>query len=165
MKRILLVLGVVAVFAGAFFLFTRTRPAATPPPPAVPKADTQAEERRSLFGEQALAPDVQWRTSGLGYKILKEGTAPKPTLGAHAELIYVGRLKDGTVFDQAETPRKVFIGTLIPGFATGVQMLGTGGKAVLYVPPSLAYGGRKVMGIPPQSGLIFEVEVVSVTQP
>lgn len=165
MKRTLIVLGVIAVFVGTYVVFSRNKPAEPPVTQATPKEDPQVTERRSLFGEEALAADVQWRTSGLGYKILKEGTAPKPTLGSHAELLYVGRLKDGTVFDQAETPRKVFIGTLIPGFSTGVQMLGTGGKAVLYVPPSLAYGGRKVMGIPPYSGLIFQVEVVSVTPP
>jgi FKBP-type peptidyl-prolyl cis-trans isomerase len=73
-------------------------------------------------------------------------------------------LKDGTVFDQSAKPVDYRIGSTIPGLSTGLQLLGTGGKAVFYLPPSLGYGSRKVMGIPPDSGLIFEVEVLAVNR-
>jgi FKBP-type peptidyl-prolyl cis-trans isomerase FkpA len=79
-------------------------------------------------------------------------------------LIYTGRLKDGTVFDQSDKPSAFLIGATIPGLSVGLQTLGSGGKAVFFIPPSLGYGHRKVLGIPADSGLIFEVQLVEIAQ-
>ncbi len=124
--------------------------------------DARRTEREQLFGAEALGPDVRWRENGFGYRIIQEGTPPKPGVGTPVRILYTGRLKDGTVFDRAEKPRDFQIGGTISGLSSGLQLLGTGGKAVFYIPPALGYGSRKVMGIPPNSGLIFEVEVVAV---
>lgn len=133
-------------------------------PPSPPPVDTQAAlhaEREALFGAEALAGDVKWQGE-LGYKIVAPGAGPKPALGQIVRLTYVGRLKDGTVFDRANAPAEFSIGRTIVGLSTGLQMLSAGGKAVFFIPPAQGYGARKVMGIPPHSGLIFEVEVLAV---
>ncbi len=167
MKIVGLALILIALFAAAYTWYARQEPKPSAPPAAealtVP-ADEERErnERSDRFGAEALDPAIQWRESGLGVRIQDAGTPPRPGVGTPVRLKYVGRLKDGTVFDRAETPSEFLIGTTIPGLSTGLQMLGTGGRAVFYIPPSLGYGNRKVMGIPPSSGLIFEVEVIEV---
>ncbi|WP_158277363.1 FKBP-type peptidyl-prolyl cis-trans isomerase [Opitutus sp. ER46] len=162
MKRALLAVGLLlALFAGAYVWFARQEPPAPVTTPA-PTVDAKAAEREALFGAEALAPEVQWRESGLGYRIVAEGTGPKPGIGSPVRLRYVGRLKDGTIFDRAETPSEFQIGATIRGLSNGLQLLAAGGKATFFIPPSQGYGHAKVMGIPPDSGLIFEVEVVEV---
>lgn len=167
MRIVGLVIILIALFAAAYTWYSRhepTPPAANQAAALVVPTDEEAEQkaRRDRFGPDALDPAIQWRESGLGYRITEPGTPPRPGVGTAVRLKYVGRLKDGTVFDRAETPSEFLIGATIPGLSTGLQMLGTGGKAVFYIPPSLGYGNRKVMGIPPSSGLIFEVEVVEI---
>lgn len=163
MKRILGLVALVAAFGAAYWWFSRNEP---PPPPPLEKPaaeDPAIAERRTLFGDEALDPRVEWRKSGLGCRIDNPGTPPRAGLGTMVKMSYVGRLKDGTVFDKTNEPTEFRSGMFISGLSTGLQMLGTGGKAVFYIPPSLGYSSRKVMGIPPNSGLIFEVEVISVT--
>jgi FKBP-type peptidyl-prolyl cis-trans isomerase len=168
MKRILALVGLAAVFAAAFWWFSRSD-APKPEPTAAPIANVSVDEakhreREVLFGAEALKPGIEWRESGLGYKIIAEGGAAKPGIGTPVKLVYVGRLKDGKVFDQSDTPSEFLVGATIPGLSVGLQMLGVGGKAVFFIPPSLGYGNHKVMGIPPNSGLIFEVQVASISQ-
>jgi FKBP-type peptidyl-prolyl cis-trans isomerase len=122
----------------------------------------QAERRAGLFGDEALAADVQWRDTGFGYRIIAEGTGAKPIIGTKVRVNYVGRLKDGTVFDRSSSPRDFQVGGLIPGMNAGLQLLGSGGQAVFFIPPKLGYGGRATGPIPANSGLIFEVELVEV---
>jgi FKBP-type peptidyl-prolyl cis-trans isomerase len=162
MKRIVAGLALVVLFIAAYAWFSHRQS----PPIATPVAaeDPKRAEREALFGADALKPDVQWRDSGLGYRIIAEGTPPKPGFGNIVRIAYTGRLADGTVFDKPATPSNFTIGTTIPGLSAGLQMLGTGGKAVFFIPPSLAYGSRKTLGIPPNSGLTFEVEVLEIKQ-
>ena len=119
-------------------------------------------QREALFGPEALAANVQWRETGLGYLLLDEGTGSKPFPGARIRINYVGRLKDGTIFDRSKEPVEFRIGGMIPGMSAAAQMLGNGGRGVFFIPPKLGYGGQKVAGIPPNSGLIFEIEMVAV---
>ncbi len=163
MKRILVAVVVIAVFGAAFWWFSRRAPEPVAPPVAsAPLPDPKKAQREELFGAEASNPAIEWRESGLGYRIQNEGTPPKPGIGTPVRIIYTGRLKDGKVFDQSDKPSEFLIGATIPGLSMGLQMLGTGGKATFYIPPSLGYGSRKVMGIPPDSGLIFDVTVAAV---
>lgn len=172
MKRLSISALLVLLFGGAFWWFSRS-PAPSPttaisPSPATAQApagveDPKRAERDALFGPEALSANVQWRQNGLGYRITAEGTPPKPGIGATVRLRYVGRLKDGTVFDHSnDKPAEFLIGTTVAGLSVGLQMLGTGGNATFYIPPSLGYGSRKVAGIPPGSGLIFDVEIIAI---
>lgn len=166
MKRLGIAVLLVALFVGAYLWFAHRD---APPAPVATTAPAQVEdpkraERVGYFGADALKAGVQWRDSGLGYLIENEGTPPKPGIGARVKMTYVGRLKDGTVFDRSDTPTEFLIGATIPGLSVGLQMLGKGGKAMFLIPPSLGYGQHRVLGIPADSGLIFEVQVADVLQ-
>jgi FKBP-type peptidyl-prolyl cis-trans isomerase FklB len=124
--------------------------------------DPLRAEREALFGAEALTSDVTWRDSGLGYRILTQGDGAKPGIGGRVRINYVGRLKDGTVFDRTKEPIEMRIGGMVPGLSAGLQLLNAGGKAVFFIPPKLGYEGRQVMGISPNSGLIFDVELAAV---
>ena len=115
---------------------------------------------------KASDPEVKTSASGLSYKIENKGE--EPLVGDNSQVVvnYVGKLTDGTVFDQSPEgqPATFSPAGVIPGFAEGLKMLGKGGKATLYIPGDLAYGAQGVpqAGIGPNAMLIFEVEVVDV---
>lgn len=115
---------------------------------------------------KASDPEVKTSASGLSYKIENKGE--EPLVGDNSQVVvnYVGKLTDGTVFDQSPEgqPATFSPAGVIPGFAEGLKMLGKGDKATLYIPGDLAYGAQGVpqAGIGPNAMLIFEVEVVDV---
>lgn len=118
--------------------------------------------RLELFGDRALVDGVEFRTSGLGVRIVEAGEGPHPAMSDTIRIIYKGSLKDGRVFDEAAAPAEFQLGRLVPGMATGLQLLKPGGKIELFIPPALGYGHRPVAGIPAGSGLIFDVTLVEV---
>jgi FKBP-type peptidyl-prolyl cis-trans isomerase len=137
-----------------------------PEPPPVPQKSVAEERRERWFGPQIAAkPGIVWRESGLGIEVLVagEGTAPQRT--DRVRVHYVGRLADGTEFDNSHArgqPNDFLVQHLITGWAAAMPALKPGGKGVLYIPPHLGYGGIKAGRIPPNSALIFEVELIAV---
>ena len=103
--------------------------------------------------------------TGLQYKIIEPGDDLKPS-GQDTVLVrYKGTLIDGTVFDEVvegADPIRLTLNRVIPGWTEGLQLLGRGGKAQLYIPAELGYGERGTNGIEPNSTLIFDVELVDV---
>jgi FKBP-type peptidyl-prolyl cis-trans isomerase len=81
---------------------------------------------------------------------------------------YTGTLQDGTVFDSTEKQGgqpatfQLAKGQLIDGWVQGIPGMKVGGKRKLVIPPSLGYGNQAQGGIPPNSTLIFEIELVDV---
>jgi FKBP-type peptidyl-prolyl cis-trans isomerase FklB len=78
---------------------------------------------------------------------------------------YRGKLLDGTEFDSSYArgmPGTFPVGGVIKGWQEALQLMKPGGKYVVYVPPDLAYGQNPHPSIPPNSLLIFDVEVVGV---
>ncbi len=137
-----------------------------PPPPVVPEK-TEAELRREQYFGPEIAADkaIVWRTSNLGIKLLSPGEGPLVQLQDRVRVHYTGRLKDGTVFDSSLTrgkPSDFAVDRLITGWSAAMLTLKPGGKAVIYIPPHLGYGGLRSGNIPPFSGLVFEVEVIAV---
>ncbi len=124
--------------------------------------------KESDFMEQIKAenPDIKTSESGLSYVISAPGEAPMPADTSVVVVNYVGKLADGTVFDQSPEgqPATFGVNQVIPGFREGLKMLGKGGKATLYIPGNLAYGEQGVpqAGIGPNAMLIFDIEVVDV---
>jgi FKBP-type peptidyl-prolyl cis-trans isomerase FkpA len=111
--------------------------------------------------------------SGLRYEILKPATGAPGKPGQVATIHYTGALISGQVFDSTverkepiDLPLVVASATnptgAMPGMVEGLLKVGVGGKARLYIPPSLAYGDDGFQGIPPGATLIFEVEVLAV---
>lgn len=98
--------------------------------------------------------------SGLYYIIEKQGTGSFPKDSSIVTVNYTGKLLNGKVFDQGlETfPLK----NLIDGWKEGLKLFKPGGKGTLFIPSALAYGDKKVASIPPNSVLIFEVELIYI---
>ncbi len=114
-----------------------------------------------------LAEGFERTKSGLRYKIThKSGSGKKPEKGKNVAVHYVGKLTDGTVFDNSygrgepiEFP--IGIGYVIPGWDEGIRLLEEGDKATFIIPSYLAYGESGAGGvIPPNATLIFDVELV-----
>jgi FKBP-type peptidyl-prolyl cis-trans isomerase FkpA len=110
--------------------------------------------------------------SGVRYKVEIQGTGYSPRLTDLVTFTYTGKLLDGTIFDGPKTltdqsliPTSTSQG-LIPGFQVGLPQLPTGSKATLYLPSGYAYGTVGKGNIPPNSILIFEIDVkkIKVTQ-
>lgn len=106
--------------------------------------------------------------SGLEYKILKAGDGPKPTATDTVECNYRGTLIDGKEFDSSYKggkPVSFPVNGVIKGWTEALQLMPVGSKWQLFIPADLAYGERGAgADIPPNSTLIFEVELLSIKQ-
>ncbi|SMG20870.1 FKBP-type peptidyl-prolyl cis-trans isomerase [Marivirga sericea] len=116
----------------------------------------------------------------LFYIIEEEGSGPNPSNGEQVEVNYVGKFLDGKVFDtsiesvaqdegifSASRTYEPFSFTLgqrqvILGWDVGIKLLNEGGKATLILPSYMAYGPRGGGSIPPNTVLLFEVELVNI---
>lgn len=102
-------------------------------------------------------------SSGLYYKITKEGTGSNPTRYSEVEVRYKGYLTNGTVFDQTGSITATFgIYQTIEGWQLGIPLLKEGGSGIFFIPSGLAYGDRAMNGIPANSVLIFEVDLIDI---
>ena len=120
----------------------------------------------SFLAENAKKEGVKTTASGLQYKVTKEGTGKSPTATSMVKVHYTGKLVDGKVFDSSVErgePIDFPLNQVIPGWTEGLQLMKEGGKATLYIPAPLGYGPQGVPGtIPPNSTLIFDVELLEV---
>ncbi len=106
--------------------------------------------------------------SGLEYKIVKEGTGPKPTASDTVVCNYRGTLIDGKEFDSSYKrgqPATFPVNGVIKGWTEALQLMPVGSKWQLFIPPDLAYGDRGAgADIGPDSTLVFEVELLSIQE-
>lgn len=106
--------------------------------------------------------------SGLTYLITKKGTGRQPEKGETVILHYTGTLTNGVKFDSSRDGNQPFafklgVGQVIKGWDEGVAKLRVGDQAILVIPSNLGYGSKGAGGvIPPDSTLIFIVEVIDV---
>jgi FKBP-type peptidyl-prolyl cis-trans isomerase len=140
-----------------------------PEPPAAPQKSEAELRRERWFGaEIAHKPGIDWRPSGLGIELLEPGEGTAPTRTDKVRVHYRGRLLDGTEFDSSHArgkPNDFKVDHLITGWAAAMPSLKPGGRAVFYIPPHLGYGGLRAGKIPPNSSLVFEVELLEVLPP
>jgi FKBP-type peptidyl-prolyl cis-trans isomerase len=120
-------------------------------------------------GAGASAQTNQWKTtaSGLKYQVLKQGTGTtSPKVTDTVKVHYHGTLLNGTVFDssvQRGQPISFPLSGVIPGWTEGLQLMKVGDKFKFEIPPNLAYGpGSPTPAIPPNSTLVFEVELLGI---
>jgi FKBP-type peptidyl-prolyl cis-trans isomerase FklB len=107
-------------------------------------------------------------SSGLQYKVLKEGDGPKPALTDMVRVHYKGSLIDGSVFENSFDGDPVIfkVNGVIPGWTEALQLMNTGSKWEIYIPQELGYGTQFRPGSPiaPFSALIFEVELLGIEE-
>ena len=122
-------------------------------------------------GEKLLADnqnkaDIKTTSSGLQYKIIKEGTGAIPKENAKVKVNYRGTLVDGTEFDSSyknNEPATLYMNGVIKGWSEALKMMPVGSKWELYIPQDLAYGsGGQLPSVPPYATLIFEVELLEI---
>lgn len=105
--------------------------------------------------------------SGLKYVILQPGIGEKADSADLVTVHYTGFLNSGKIFDSSVERDEPFkfrlkLQPVIPGWEEGIKLLGKGGKAKLIIPPALGYGAVPVGSIPPNSTLIFDVDVLDI---
>jgi len=108
---------------------------------------------------------VKKTESGLLYQVEKEGTGETPKDSDTVVVNYKGTLIDGTEFDNSYTrgePLSFRLDGVIPGWTEGLKHVKKGGKIKRVIPPNLAYGKNGVPGIPANSTLVFDVELLDI---
>lgn len=118
--------------------------------------------------EQETGKKIEKTPSGLMYVILKEGAGPSPRPVDTVEVHYTGTFLDGKKFDSSVDrgqPAKFQLNRVIKGWTEGVGLMKVGEKRKLIIPPDLAYGPSGRPGIPPNSTLVFDVELLSIVPP
>ncbi len=124
------------------------------------------EKGRQFLNENGKKEGVTTTSSGLQYKVLREGTGKQPKPTDTVEVHYEGRLIEGKVFDSSYARRESIefpLDGVIPGWTEGVALMKEGAKYQLYIPSELAYGSDGAGGdIGPDETLIFDVELIKV---
>ena len=122
-------------------------------------------ESKAFLEENKNKPGVTALASGLQYRILQEGTGQRPTASDRVKVHYRGTLINGREFDSSyrrNQPAEFGVKGVIAGWTEALQLMKKGAKWQVFIPPNLAYGERGRPNIPPNSTLIFEVELLDV---
>jgi len=128
--------------------------------------DANKKEGDAFLAANKTKDGVVTLSSGLQYKILKEGTGPKPSATDSVVCNYKGTLLDNTEFDSSYKrgqPATFPVGQVIKGWTEVLQLMPVGSKWEVFVPSELGYGPRGAGGaIGPNAMLIFEIELLSI---
>ncbi|MGA2400525.1 MAG: FKBP-type peptidyl-prolyl cis-trans isomerase [Syntrophobacteraceae bacterium] len=125
------------------------------------------EDGKAFLDENKKKQGVETFPDGLQYKVLEEGKGPSPKANDMVTVNYRGSLLDGTLFDSSYTrgkPSEVRVDGVVKGWTEALEHMKTGSKWEVFVPPELAYGARQYNQIPPNSTLIFEIELLSIAK-
>ncbi|MBL7545946.1 MAG: FKBP-type peptidyl-prolyl cis-trans isomerase [Bdellovibrionaceae bacterium] len=130
----------------------------------------QVAEDNKKKGEEFLEknksnPNVKTTESGLQYVVEKEGTGKSPAETDEVKVHYTGTLTDGTKFDSSVDrgqPAEFPVNGVIKGWTEALKLMKEGSKYKLTIPADLAYGPMGRPGIPPNSVLLFDVELLEV---
>ncbi|MPR34523.1 FKBP-type peptidyl-prolyl cis-trans isomerase [Salmonirosea aquatica] len=126
------------------------------------------------IADNSLQGKAQKTDSGLAYVVLSPGSGPTPKQGDVVKVHYTGKLLDGKVFDSSiNNPQtqgqpidfRVGVGMVIPGWEEGIMSMKKGEKRMLIIPSGLAYGTEGSGPIPPNSVLLFDVELIDFSTP
>ncbi len=147
--------------------FTRKETGTRPVVDLYKNADSAIEMNKEVELINAAVREGKLDTTGSSgnvyYKILQEGTGEYVHLDDTLVVNYKGQLMDGSVFDQTKDKPATFpLKRLIKGWQTGLPFCRQGGKIRLIIPSPLAYSIRNIGVIPPNSVLLFDIEVIEI---
>ncbi|MBE2182001.1 MAG: FKBP-type peptidyl-prolyl cis-trans isomerase [Anaerolineae bacterium] len=131
--------------------------------------DPQIALNEAFLSTNADEEGVETTESGLQYRVDVEGEGdehPDDVVVMH----YIGSFTDGTEFDNSrerdENPLVISLGNLFPGLTEGIQLMTAGSTYTFWIPPELAYGSAGAGNvIPPNSILVFEIDLISIGDP
>ncbi|MBB6501779.1 FKBP-type peptidyl-prolyl cis-trans isomerase [Pedobacter cryoconitis] len=127
------------------------------------KVSLSAKESKEFLEKNKTRPGIKVTSSGLQYKILKQGDGPKSTMTERVSLQYTAKLVNGQKLWSTYDNNKPWVHRLdktLEGVREAVLMMPAGSKWILYIPSSLAFGDAGDGDIPPGAAIIFEVEVL-----
>lgn len=122
-------------------------------------------EGEKFLAENKVKEGVNTTASGLQYKVLTMVDGAKPAATDTVKVHYRGTLLDGTEFDSSyarNEPISFALNRVIAGWTEGLQLMPIGSKFEFYIAPELAYGAGGGGPIPPNSTLVFVVELLDI---
>lgn len=133
-----------------------------------PVVDPAIAEAAAFMADNAKEQGIQTLPSGIQYKVLKSGPAggESPDTNDLVSVHYEGTLTDGTVFDssyQKGAPAVFVVNEVVPGWTEILQKMKVGDQWLVYVPPALGYQDRQSGQIPPNSVLVFRMELLDMS--
>lgn len=131
------------------------------------EAQTNLQKSTAWLEQNKNQPNVKTTASGLQYIVEKEGSGPSPTDNDTVKCHYKGTLISGEQFDSSYDrgqPAEFPVKGVIPGWTEALKMMKPGSKVKLFIPPNLAYGAQGRPGIPANSALIFDVELIEIVK-
>lgn len=131
------------------------------------QSNQERQKGITFLAENAKKDGVLTTASGLQYEVITEGSGPRPLASDTVQVNYEGSLIDGTVFDSSYEygePIEFPLNGVIPGWTEGLQLMSEGSTYRLYIPSELAYGEQGASVIPPNSTLIFKVELLKIVK-
>lgn len=122
-------------------------------------------EGDAFLAENAQKEGVKTTDSGLQYRVIKDGDGPMPQSTDRVSVHYKGTFINGEEFDSSlEEPVTFGVTQVIPGWTEALMMMKVGSKWELAIPSDLAYGPQGRPSIPPNSVLLFEVELLGIAE-
>ena len=151
-------------------LFGAVANAQAPSPVALVQPDSGGDPGaagRAFLARNAADPAVRTLPSGLQYKVTTAAAqdAPSPKVGDAVKVNYEGALISGEVFDstfERGKPALMILENLIPAWIEAVPLMKVGEEWTIYAPPSLGYGSRGIGPIPPESVLVFRLQLLGM---
>lgn len=128
-------------------------------------AESTLSDGQAFLAANQTKEGVVSLPSGLQYMIITAGDGLKPTLEDSVVCHYTGTFIDGKVFDSSVergVPATFAVGGVIKGWQEIVPIMPVGSKWMVYVPSDLAYGSRDNQGMPANSTLVFEIELLEI---
>lgn len=161
MIRLIISNGLIGLLAGSLLMGCGS--ASNEPCDATPVATAALPEETTTLRQYITSNGIRATADerGFYYTIQSPGTGAKPTVCSEVSVNYVGKLTNGDTFDSGNDV-SFGLNQLVLGWQEGIPLIAPGGKITLYLPPSLAYGSQEQPGIPANSILVFEIDLLKV---
>jgi FKBP-type peptidyl-prolyl cis-trans isomerase FkpA len=122
-----------------------------------------AKDETAIQAYLAANPNISATkdANGVYYQVITEGTGANPTSSSTVTVNYIGKLLNGPQFD-ARTGYRTPLTGVIPGWTYGIPHVKAGGRILLIIPSALAYGNPGKDSIPPNTVLVFTIDLLSI---